>query len=128
MRKLRLRISPVALTLGTKNLSHARLHVVLENNVEIGGEAPVAVAEEQSIRRVGDVPVEGCRVEMIGQVETADGRANRVFRTQLKVLGKSRVERDETREPAGIRHSHVALVRVGDGVGEPAAILDRKST
>jgi len=61
----------------------------LKNHVEIGGESPVAITEEQPVCRVGDVPVERFRIEVIGQVETADGQANRVFRIHLEVFGKS---------------------------------------
>ncbi len=32
----------------------------LEDNIEVGGQSPAALAEEEPIRRVGDVPVE-CR-------------------------------------------------------------------
>src|SRR5262249_1364826 len=44
----------------------------LENNVKVQAEAPLVLAEEQTELRVGDVRVDGRRVEMVGQVVEAD--------------------------------------------------------
>ena len=68
---------------------HECTHLHLENDVEIGGESPVPITEEQPVRRIGDVPMKGLWIEVIGEVEAAHGQANRVSRIHPEVFGKS---------------------------------------
>ncbi len=63
-----------------------RLETALEQNVEIGGEPAVPLAEEDSVSRVGNIAVEGFRIEMVGQVVTRYRQPDRVFRIDLDVL------------------------------------------
>lgn len=58
----------------------------LEQHGEVGREVPTSLSYPISEARVGDVGVDRFRVEMVRQVETADGEPDRVLRTYLDVF------------------------------------------
>ena len=65
----------------------------LKEHIEISGKSPVPFAENQPVCRIGGVPVGRFRIEVVRQVETANRKPHRVFRTYFEVTPDTRIGR-----------------------------------
>ena len=60
-----------------------------EQDVEIHGKAAVALAEKDAITGIGDVIVDGFRVEMVGKVEARERQAHFIFGSHGNIFGNA---------------------------------------
>ena len=67
--------------------------VELKKDIEIGRETAAAMPEEQAIGRVGDVTMDGFRIEVVGEVETADRQRTAYFGFTWKSLERAHPRR-----------------------------------
>ena len=64
-----------------------------ENDVEVCGELPLVAAKEKPKLRIGYVVMDCSRIEMVGQVESADRESERVLIAHLEVFGYPGIKR-----------------------------------
>ncbi len=76
--------------------------------------------------RVTRVCVNIQRVEVIGHIEHAEGKAQGIFLVNFHVLGSARVggEKDGITKSVAIRHSHIIAGRIDGRIGEPRMVFD----
>src|SRR5262249_27286654 len=111
----------VAARLGHAN--YASYLALLKQHVEIRRESAAALAEEKSICAVGDVAVHRFRIEMIGEVEIAQGKPHRVLLVHFDIFRYPRIEREEGGIPHSVGRAGVALSGVEGRIREAAAQL-----
>jgi len=97
----------------------------LEEDIKVSSELPLVVAEKYSILRVARVRVNIQRVEVIGHIEHAKGKAQRIFLVDFHVFGNTRVGREKPgiTKSVAIRHSHIMAGRIDGRIGEPGVVF-----
>ena len=70
----------------------------LKQHIEIEPEKSVNIPEENPGTRVGNISVNIEGVEMIGQVEPAEGESDCIFLRDLEITRDATVKREEFRE------------------------------
>jgi hypothetical protein len=84
----------------------------LEEDIEVSPELPLVVAEKYSVLRVARVRMHIQRVEVIGHIEHAKGKAQRIFLVDFHVFGNTRIggEKLGITKPVAIRDSHIPVL------------------
>jgi len=98
----------------------------LEDYVEVESELALGISEEDAEITVVYVAMHIQRVEMIGQVETAERKPEGVFRRDLKIFRDAGIERKEIREAFGIDFADVSLTGINHRERQSVAVFENR--
>ena len=97
----------------------------LEEDIEVSSEQPLVIAEKYAVLRVTRVCSYIQRTEVIGHIEDAKAKAQRIFLVDFHIFGNTGVGGEKLGIPksVAIRHSDIIAGCVDGCVGEPSVVF-----